>query len=114
MRLELGPGCHCAKITATRFWDLHLGMAIDGLLAIFGTQLDLTPLLRGFWSGGEVVTTAERANEMGRLSGVFNQTAEAGVAYGIAGLLAIYLHQTRPLRMVLFISLITAGGFYCR
>lgn len=89
------------------------GAALNGVLSIIGTRTDLSPYLRFFWgaSGGE--TTAERAAQLGRLSGVFNQPAEAGVVYGIAGLLAVWRFKDKPKTLILLLSLICVGGMLC-
>ena len=90
---------------------ISISMAANGALAIISTRTDLTPLLRPFWTtGGEGVTTAELAASMGRYGGIFNQPAEAGALYGIAGIAAIYVWKSRPLWLALILTLITLGG----
>lgn len=89
------------------------GAALNGALSIIGTRTDLSTYLRFFWgaSGGE--TTAERAAQLGRLSGIFNQPAEAGVVYGLAGLLAVWRFKDKPKTLILLLSLICVGGMLC-
>jgi hypothetical protein len=77
--------------------------ALNGLISIIGTRVDLSEYLRRFWSEAGIGTTAENAAQLGRLSGIFNQPSEAGVMYGIAGLLAVwrygsYLHGWAAVR----------------
>ncbi|MDT0193788.1 hypothetical protein Q9R30_00280 [Arthrobacter sp. AB6] len=92
-----------------------VGAALNGVLGIIGTRMDLSGYLRIFWGGGggEGETTAERAAELGRLSGIFNQPAEAGVVYGMAGILAVWRFRRRPKMMVLILTLICIGGLLC-
>jgi hypothetical protein len=70
--------------------------AANGVLAIVMTRIDLAYLIRIFWAaeGGETVW--ESAAQQGRISGIFNQPAEAGLAYGIAALAACYAWRKRP------------------
>lgn len=86
------------------------GAAMNGAVALISTRIPLAAYLRPFWSGTEGKTTAENAAELGRLSGIFNQPAEAGVLYGVAGLLAIYLYPSRSRPLFLALAAITAGG----
>lgn len=87
--------------------------ALNGLISAIGTRVDLSGVLRRFWGAGYGETTAERAAELGRLSGIFNQPAEAGVMYGIAGLLAVWRYRERPKIMILLLALICVGGLLC-
>lgn len=91
-------------------------MALNGLVAgatMLGLPLEET--LRPFWSsdasGG---TVAQRAMTNGRFSGVFNQPAEAGIAYSLAALCLVHLVQLEPgrNRVGRFVAggLIVAGG----
>ena len=89
------------------------GAAANGLLSIIGTRLDISTYLRVFWGGEEGETTADRAAQLGRLSGIFNQPAEAGVVYGIAGLLAVWRYRHKPKTMLLLLTLISVGGMLC-
>lgn len=74
--------------------------------------------LAHFWSGdatigtvGAMGTVAERAATMGRLSGVFNQPVEAGVAYSLGVLLLAYrTHYRRTLALIPWWVLLMAGG----
>ncbi len=102
--------------TAPRLFELTCrlvawGMAANGVLAIVMTRLDLTPWLRRFWAApGEADTVSERAATIGRFSGVFNQPAEVGFAYGIAGLAACYVWRDRPARLYVILVPIVLGG----
>jgi hypothetical protein len=89
------------------------GAAINGILGIIGTRTDISAYLRFFWGGGEGETTAERAADLGRLSGIFNQPAEAGVVYGLAGILAVWRFRHKPNTMWLLLTLICVGGMLC-
>lgn len=62
-------------------------MAANGVLAILMTRIDLAGLLRSFVApGAGDHTVAAAAAQLGRVSGVFGQPAEAGLAYGLGGL----------------------------
>lgn len=87
--------------------------AANGLLSMVGTQVDLSAYLRPFWSGDVGETTAERAAQLGRLSGIFNQPAEAGVVYGVAGILAVWRYTHKPKTTLLLLALISIGGMLC-
>ena len=93
---------------------IAVAVAANGLLAIVMTRVDISTLLRPFVSSGTAGSTvAERAATMGRFSGLFNQPAEAGVAYGLGGLAACYAWRYRPLRVYLLLVPIIIGGFLC-
>jgi len=95
--------------TASRL--IAVAMAVNGILAIAMTRVDLAPYLRQFWAAGsDGFTVAANAATMGRVSGVFNQPAEAGLAYGIAGLAACYVWRERPGRLYLVLIPIILGG----
>lgn len=91
--------------------------AANGLLAAIATRADLSTILRPFWAGdiqtGDGLAVAERAAQLGRFSGVFNQPAEAGLMYGLAGLSAVYVYRDRPRRMYLLLVPIFVGGVLC-
>lgn len=85
--------------------------AVNGGVALLNTRIDLSAVLRPFWSAETVgYTTAQNALELGRFGGVFNQPAEAGVAYGVAGLLAVWLYHERPTYLLLVLTPIVLGG----
>lgn len=90
---------------------MAMAMAINGVLAVVMTRIDLGFYLRRFWAtAGDQVTVAENAAALGRVTGVFNQPAEAGLAYGVAGLAACYVWQERPRRLYLVLIPIIIGG----
>jgi hypothetical protein len=93
---------------------IALAVALNGVLAVVMTRVDLSALLRPFVApAGATSTVAERAAELGRVAGVFGQPAEAGLAYGLAGLAACYVWRERPLRMCLVLVPIILGGLLC-
>lgn len=64
-----------------------------------------------FWSPNPSPSVAQRAAELGRSSGVFNQPLEAGVAYSLGLLLLVYRSdQTRSLQIALISALLLIGG----
>lgn len=98
-------------------WVLAWAMAVNAALSILTTYVGLSavPGLGRFWdSGGSDESVAVLAEQMGRFSGIFNQPAEAGVAYSLAALGILYLVRTdrrRP-RWVLWVllALVVIGG----
>ena len=76
-------------------------MALNALVALAGSALGLAsmPWLRRFWAAdGTSTFVAELAEQMGRYSGVFNQPAEAGIAYTLALLSLAYLQKQELVR----------------
>lgn len=79
-------------------WVLVGGMSINSVLAVISSYvgLDRLPLLAYFWSAaGLGESVAELAATNGRFSGLFNQPAEAGVAYCLAAFCLVYLVNAR-------------------
>lgn len=88
---------------------IALCAAGNGVLAIVGIVVDLSPVLRPFWTG-DGSSVADLAAELGRLGGVFNQPVEAGIVYGIGGLCAVYVWRDRPVLLAALLAVITVGG----
>lgn len=87
------------------------GISLNAVIAILDTRYDLTSYLRPFWAKSDAISVvAARAEDLGRVSGIINQPSSAGLAYSLAGLLAIYLYGTRPRKLYLALALITVGG----
>lgn len=84
---------------------------INAVLAVASSLIPTVavPLLRPFWSASSG-NVAENAIQMGRYTGIFNQPAEAGVAYAIAAILAVWAYSHRPAFMYGLVTLITVGG----
>lgn len=59
---------------------------------------------------GSTETVADRAQQLGRFSGIFNQPAEAGLMYSIALIAAIHLYRKRSLWIAVTGTLLTIGG----
>jgi len=90
---------------------LSIAIAVNGVLAIVATRIDLAPILSSFWtSAAETGSTAENAAALGRFGGIFNQPVEAGLMHGIGGIAAIYAWHHRPVLLMLLVSVITLGG----
>ena len=91
-----------------------IGAVANALIALASIQTNLSDVLRHFWAQASVVeTTAEFAAELGRYGGIFNQPAEAGIAYGLAALLAVYVYSDRPWLLATVLTLISLGGILC-
>lgn len=88
--------------------------AANGAVAIAQTRAELTLLLRPFWGADTgLATVSEAAATMGRFSGIFNQPAEAGLMYGLAGLCAVYVWAKKPRVLYPLLVLIFLGGVLC-
>lgn len=86
-------------------------MAVNGALALLQTSVNISGILRPFAGASDIVqTTAANAAILGRYTGVFNQPAEAGLAYGVAGLAACYVWRNRPGALYLVLTPIILGG----
>jgi hypothetical protein len=87
----------------------------NALIAIVMTGVDLSGFLRHWWSavGDTQMTVADFAAALGRVSGVFNQPAEAGVMYGLAGVAAVYLWSNESRFLYPAVVLISIGGILC-
>jgi hypothetical protein len=89
-------------------------MCSNTILEFIESQIDISQWLSVFWSSiaqdVQSGTVAGRAAQLGRLTGILNQPAEAGTLYGIAMLAALYLWRQRPWRLTIALALLTAGG----
>lgn len=80
-------------------WVLVGALSLNSVLAIVSSYvgLDRLPFLAYFWSAaGSGGSVAELAATNGRFSGVFNQPAEAGVAYSLAAVCLVHLVTAGP------------------
>lgn len=87
--------------------------AVFALLATRG-GFDVASIGQHFW-GAEATgrSVAERAATSGRLGGIFNQPAEAGIAYSLGIQLALWRpawREQRPRRLVLILAVLVVGG----
>lgn len=85
---------------------------INGVISVVTMLIpDLTVLLRPFWGAVDTDSTvADRAMDMGRFSGIFNQPAEAGLFYSLAALSAIAVYANSPRKLWPSLVVITVGG----
>lgn len=95
---------------------LVVAMSLNAAVAFAGSLVGLAamPWLRQFWAAdGTSTFVAELAEQMGRYSGVFNQPAEAGIAYTLALLSLAYLQKqelVRPVWAYVAWAAIVVGG----
>jgi hypothetical protein len=87
-------------------------MSANAVLALISVSVDITWLLHWFWTNEVSAVDAVRspAETMGRFSGIFVMPAQAGAAYGLAMLAAIWLLRNRMAWLVGVVSLIAIGG----
>jgi hypothetical protein len=121
-----------ALIVLTWFWTLQAdGLELIGAIVpiiigamVVNTAISLAQLATGnvavlsflprFWDRpGSLGSGAFNASENGRFTGIFDQPAEAGVAYGVALFCLIYLAQRRKIRIgsttLCTVALVTGG-----
>ncbi|GAA1773482.1 hypothetical protein GCM10009681_51200 [Luedemannella helvata] len=94
---------------------LVAGMCANAILAYASTLTDLSPVLARWWNNGPVDdlmtdTVAGRASGLGRFSGIFNQPAEAGIAYALALFAALYLAREAAALYGVAAVVIAVGG----
>jgi hypothetical protein len=83
-------------------------MVINAGLAVWATSAN-TPDL-GMFHGQQLESVSDRAAQLGRYSGIFNQPAEAGLMYSVALIAAVYLYRERSLLLATIGTMITIGG----
>ncbi|WP_018503389.1 hypothetical protein [Parafrankia discariae] len=94
-------------------------LCVNSLIAAAQVLFDLSPILQRFWDGGAAGTdtVAVLAFGNGRLSGIFNQPAEAGIAYSLGLFSAVYLFarpgRDRPILLGIAVALMVTGGVLC-
>ncbi|WP_322920496.1 hypothetical protein [Nocardioides renjunii] len=101
----------------TASWVVVGAMALNGAIAVLTSVVGVEQLspLRAFWAAsGSEATVAELAAGSGRFSGVFNQPAEAGVAYSLAAFCVVYLVRSgtsvpRRVWLALWVLVILGG-----
>ncbi|MGC5381756.1 hypothetical protein ACPXB1_25105 [Micromonospora sp. DT68] len=73
-----------------------------------------TPRFLLIWRlGGDGESVADRAEQLGRYSGMFNQPAEAGLLYSVALIAAVYLYRSQPVRLAVVSLILAIGGALC-
>jgi hypothetical protein len=85
---------------------IELAQLSAGKAAVFG-------VLPRFWDAAPSVgSVAANAAEDGRYTGIFNQPAEAGIAYGVALLCLVWLGRRawKPLPVTIAAALLVTGG----
>ena len=107
-----------AHIVLNLAYSLAILVSINALLAyVQSLNSDrMAGLLRYFWTQDQIGSVAEIAFANLRFSGLFNQPAEAGLAYGIGLISCAYLIRAGVHRLPLLISLMAimvGGGFLC-
>lgn len=86
-------------------------LALNTLVIVVSFVHEL-PGLRMWWSASEGQVVGDRAMALGRLSGIFNQPLEGGIAYSIGLLMLVYLsHTARTWRHGPLYAAILLGGF---
>jgi hypothetical protein len=89
--MQLLPARVLIRLTS---WVMVGALSLNSVLAVCSSYvgLDQMPILPGFWSAaGAGESVAELAATNGRFSGLFNQPAEAGVAYCLGAFCLVYL-----------------------
>ncbi len=106
----VGAGADPARMLRAVCTVTVVAMGANALLAVSsaaGVENDLLAQFRLFGDGESV---ADRAEQLGRFSGIFNQPAEAGVLYSVAVLAALYLYQRQVGKLAIALLLLSVGG----
>ncbi|WP_433312483.1 hypothetical protein ACQP0U_27320 [Micromonospora sp. CA-269861] len=106
----VGAGADAARMLRAVCTVTVLAMAANALIAVSSAAGVESDLLAGFRIFGEDESVADRAEQLGRYSGIFNQPAEAGVLYSMAVLAALYLYQRQVGRLAVVLLLLSVGG----
>ncbi|MEB8325976.1 hypothetical protein NGF75_08240 [Dietzia kunjamensis] len=107
--IAVGPE-HRDKALRVVSWVAVTGMSINAVVAFAQIVQGETSLNLGRWSVATEETTAERAAQLGRFSGLISQPALAGTMYAVAILCAIFVMRHRPATLTLVMGLLVAGG----
>jgi hypothetical protein len=84
-------------------------MTINAGLEVWATGGN-GPDLDAFHGLGTLESVSDRAEQLGRYSGIFNQPAEAGLLYSVALVAAVYLYRQRAVLLALTATAVTIGG----
>ena len=92
------------------------GMAVNGVIAVAqlaSGNVVVLGFLPRFWSASQAGSVAVNAAENFRYTGIFDQPAQAGLAYGLALLCVIFLVQRgsrRPVLLAVCAAAVITGG----
>ncbi|MEV4120756.1 hypothetical protein [Micromonospora sp. NPDC049645] len=106
----VGAGADPARMLRAVCTVTVLAMVANAVVSVWsaaGVESDLLAQFRGF---GEGESVADRAEQLGRYSGIFNQPAEAGLLYSMAVLAALYLYQRQVGKLAVTLLLLSVGG----
>ncbi|MEW1585055.1 hypothetical protein AB0283_06355 [Micromonospora vinacea] len=106
----VGAGADPARMLRAVCTVTVLAMAANALMAVSSAAGVESDLLARFRLFGEGESVADRAEQLGRYSGIFNQPAEAGVLYSVAVLAALYLYQRQVGKLAVMLLLLSVGG----
>jgi len=89
-----------------------VGMSINAVIEAIQLRVSLDHFLSRWWAGHELTgsTTAERAETLGRFTGIVGQPVVAGLLYSVALVAAVYLLRRRPVRLAAVGLLLAVGG----
>lgn len=91
---------------------LCYGLCLNTVVTIASIYIEF-PWLELFWSSTNEESVATRAAQLGRVSGIFNQPAESGMAYSIGLALAMWRwswRQNRSRKLLIVATLLVVGG----
>jgi hypothetical protein len=92
---------------------MTLAAVISILQVLLPEQAGLRQVLQYFWTQSRTGSVAELALGNGRYTGIFNQPAEAGIAFGLGLFACIYLTRISSsylILKILVLSLLLTGG----
>ncbi|MER7419092.1 hypothetical protein ABT346_20305 [Micromonospora peucetia] len=109
----VGAGADPARLVRTVCVCLVWTMVVNAMLAVYSASSDDSELLARFRLFGDEESVADRAEQLGRYSGIINQPAEAGLLYSVALLAALYLYQQQVGRLTVTLLALALGGVLC-
>ncbi|WP_124771942.1 hypothetical protein [Micromonospora inaquosa] len=110
LAMLVGSGANPAALLRSVCIVTVWAMAANTVVAIYSISSNSTTVLALFRLFGEGESVADRAERMGRYSGIFNQPAEAGLLYSVALLAAIYLYRDHIPKFTVSVAALTIGG----
>ena len=107
------PAARREILDALAEWFVY-GLLANTVFAAVATVIDVSSIGQAFWESGAVENSvASRASLLGRFGGVFNQPAEAGLAYSVGLQLALWRWAWREQRhrtLGVVIAVLCLGG----
>lgn len=107
----IGAGADREVMLRAVCWVTVWAMVLNTAAAVASMGETGAPDFLAVWRlGGEGESVADRAEQLGRYPGFFNQPAEAGLLYAVALIAAVYVYRTKPVRLAAVWLTLAIGG----